>query len=931
MPERQPALGDDPTVRPPRAIGWAVLIMFFLSGVAALVYQIVWAKQLALIFGVTVYATSAVVTAFMAGLALGSLYFGRVVDRWKRPLLLFALLEGGIAAFGALFPAIAAVLKHVYVMLYGPLGQSHYLMSLARFLLSFLVLLIPTSLMGGTLPVLVRAYVSRKEHLGGDVAGLYAVNNFGAFVGCVAAGFVFLEFIGVTGTLWLAVLLNLTAAAISIGLDARARLRTDSGWSQPPMPDILDERSGVLSRQAKVALYVLGIAGFTSLAFQMAWVRLLIFFVRTDIYGVTVIIAAYLVGLSLGALLVKSWIDRVSNPFRVLGALEMGIGISALATIPLLPRVLGVYATMERTLEGWGLAGWTIERFAICFFVVLVPTSFMGATLPVVSRIYVEEMRGLGRKIGIIGCLDTVGAIFGSFAGGFVMIPLLGIQRTIVATALVNLGLAAWVFVADSIARRRRLLRVGLVASAGALLAGPLLLALKPVPLIIYSRPVRDLLRQIEIVDYREDADSSVTVLKEYGSYFSLFVDHSVVAQTTRYDRPSHELIAHVPLLVHPDPKRTLLIGYGIGFTTWAARVHDVDVDVVELSPGVRRANVLFSAYNNNILSDPRVHLYIDDGRNYVLGTPQKYDVIQAGITHPAVSSGNAGFYTVDFYRECKRILMPRGVLCMWLPLHGIPVEDFRMLIRTFQSEFPYTSIWYKYTPDFCMLIGTQEPLKIDFQNVEARVNRPEIRAHLARCDVAGVYDLLDSFCLADDAVTRAVGPGLLHTDNHPYIEFHCNRPVPRGSQLACMELLAGARERVFPRLINIPVERRPDVQAQLERWFAATQYLLAGEHATMVLRNIGPGNPQYASYSESMRGAFERVLSMNPADKNAEFLWKCNLIAHHLMTAAFSIQAGRRAEALSHLAEAARIAPETPEGGEAKYLYDQASGRGPK
>lgn len=924
-------MGDGAVAHQPGRIRWVVLIMFFLSGVAALVYQIVWAKQLSLIFGVTIYATSAVVTAFMAGLALGSLYFGRVVDNWKRPFLLFAVLEGGIAAFGTLFPIIAAVLKHVYVMLYGPLGESHYVMSLVRFILSFLVLLLPTSLMGGTLPVLVRAYVFRREHLGGEVAGLYSVNNFGAFVGCVTAGFMFLEFMGVTGTLWLAVLLNLAVAAISIWLDMQTGRQPDIDRTKPPVQEMLAEQPGVLSTQAKVALWVLGIAGFTSLAFQMAWVRLLIFFVKTDIYGVTVIIAAYLVGLSLGAFFVKSWIDRVLNPFRVLGVLEMGIGISALATIPLLPRVLGVYVAMQRALEGWGLAGWTIERFAICFFVVLVPTSFMGATLPVVTRIYVDEMRGLGRKMGVIGCLDTAGSILGSFAGAFVMIPLLGIQRTIVATALINLCLAAWVFAADSVARRRALLRVGLVASAVALLAGPPLLALKPMPLILYSRAMRNLLRQVEIVDYKEDADSSVTVLKEYASFYSLFVDHSVVAQTTRYDRPSHELIAHVPLLVHPGPKRVLLIGYGIGFTTWAARVHNVDVDVVELSPGVQRANVLFSAFNNNILSDPRVHLHIDDGRNYALGTPQKYDVIQAGITHPALSTGNASFYTVDFYRECKRILTPGGVVCMWLPLHGIPREDFKMLIRTFQSEFPYTSIWYKYTPDFCMLIGTPGPLKIDFQNIEARVNRPEIRAHLARCDVTDVYDLLDSFCIADDTVARAAGPGLLHTDNRPYIEFHCNRPVPKGSQLACMELLAGARERAFPRLANVPPEKRPDVQAQLERWFTATQYLIAGEHAAIALRDIGPGNPQYAPYFESMSAAFQAVLSLNPADRNAQFLWKCNLITHHLMTAALSAQAGRRAEALSHLSEAARIAPETPEGGEAKYLYEQALRRAPK
>jgi spermidine synthase len=250
-----------------------VLFMFFLSGVAALTYQIVWTKQLSLVFGVTVYATSAVVTAYMAGLALGSLYFGRLVDRWKRPLVLFALLEAGIAAFALAFPAIMGVIRQVYVSFYGPLGDNHYVMSLVRFVLSFAVLLVPTLLMGGTLPVLARAYVSRTKRLGGEVAGLYAANNFGAFLGCVLAGFVFLEFLGVRGSSLLAVLLNVTVAVISLWLAARVTSGREA--EQRDAPEAAAEAPAGLTRPVRAALWVFGIEGFTSLAYQIAWIRLL--------------------------------------------------------------------------------------------------------------------------------------------------------------------------------------------------------------------------------------------------------------------------------------------------------------------------------------------------------------------------------------------------------------------------------------------------------------------------------------------------------------------------------------------------------------------------------------------------------------------------------------------------------------------------------
>jgi len=272
---------------PPSITRSILLLLFFLSGAAALIYQIVWTKQLALIFGVTVYATSAVVSVYMAGLALGSVFFGWWVDRWRRPLVLFAVLEGGIAVLALLFPLItSAVLKPAYATFYGSLGDNHYVMSLVRFAMTFVVLLLPTSLMGGTLPVISRAYVSQLRQLGGGVAGLYSANNLGAFLGCAGAGFLFLELFGGNRSIGLAALINVVVALAALLLaggpvpEVARRVRPDGP------KETSDDRTGSLSRPVKVALWVFGLEGFTSLVYQIAWIRLLVFFVSSSIYGI---------------------------------------------------------------------------------------------------------------------------------------------------------------------------------------------------------------------------------------------------------------------------------------------------------------------------------------------------------------------------------------------------------------------------------------------------------------------------------------------------------------------------------------------------------------------------------------------------------------------------------------------------------------------
>lgn len=256
------------------------------------------------------------------------------------------------------------------------------------------------------------------------------------------------------------------------------------------------------------------------------------------------------------------------------------------------------------------------------------------------------------------------------------------------------------------------------------------------------------------------------------------------------------------------------------------------------------------------------------------------------------------------------------------------------MLIRSFQAEFPYTSIWYKHTSDFCSIIGTPKPLKIDFQGLERRVNRPEMREHLARSNVVDVYDFLDSFCFADDTVERAVGEGPLQTDDRPYLEFHCNRPMSPGVPDENILFLAEPRERVWPRLANVPTERAARVEKRLERWFEGTQHLIQAQYAARILRCYEASRdvlPDYDNYVDYMRAEFEQARRINPEDKNAAVLWQHNLAAQEIRTANSYAMRGQRLEALEHYARAIRLAPDSYIRAGARHLYEQAAAGPPR
>ena len=838
-----------------------VWLIFIFSGASGLIYQVIWMRQLTLVFGSTVFATSTVLTAFMGGLALGSYYFGKKIDESTRkdevtsPLRMYALLEAGIGAFCLVWPLILTVLGALYVLIHRNVTSEFYTLSLIRFVLTFGVLLIPATLMGGTLPVLTRFFVKRLEQLGTNIGILYALNTFGAVVGTVAAGFFLIEALGILWTLGVGIAINFGVAVIALVLARKASaIETEATEQQTEPEDVPDPP------ERRLVLWGIGISGFCALAYEVLWTRIMVFFLGSTTYAFATMLAAFLFGIAVGSMVFARWVDRIKQPIAVFGVIQLGIGLFALILMPAFEELYGMSRVLQSTFGSSRF--WT---FFSCFLVMSLPTFLMGASFPIVTKIYTGSARQLGKSIGNVYAVNTVGSILGAFCAGFILIPLLGIRPSIVLTVALNSGIGCLiVWRGSGQTETGRQLLQGVSVAMPVLNAGLAVILLLTVnqPLFLKSAIFKTQRPGDTLVDYNEEVDATVTTLKDDEGVYRLYVDTNQAADASRWDSPSHRVIAHLPLLLHPRPKRALVVGFGMGLTSHSITQHGVTVDAIELSGGViSAAQKHFTHINGNVFESPLFNYKLNDGRNHILMTQKKYDMISTGIIHPLVSAGSSNIYTADFYRLCRRILERGGIMCQWVPLHRLPEAHYKMIVRTFIEVFPETTLWYKYTPDFVILIGTLEPLTIDYKNFIARSKIASIREGLAADDLDGM-SLLDSFMMGPETVRKYVGVGPIHTDNRPRLEFFRGADLV-GTTTQNVSGMAEHRERVRPPYLTnygTTLEEKRAVEEKLDTYFSATQALIRGQ--------IAYAQGQYQNAANIMNEAVRR----NPADETIRY-----------------------------------------------------------
>jgi spermidine synthase len=796
-------------------------LVLFCSGLSALVYQIVWIRKFGLVFGVHVFSMTTVLTAFMAGLALGSLYFGRLVDRRSNPLRLFLFLELGIGVFAALFPLTFNVLSDLYGNIAVKLTLHQYLLQLVRFALAFIYLLIPTTLMGGTMPVIIRIFVDNLGEVGGKVSRLYAMNNLGAVVGGFLAGFITIRAIGLYPSAYLAAAINainvflvfLIARRNKPGrIIGRVSENKKSSGSVSGTGNILSP--GIL----KLVLWVFAIEGFTTLAYEILWARILVdFSLDKTTYFASVIVISFVFGLSLGSFMISRVIDRHRNLLSLLGFIEIFIGLLSIFLL-LVFTWMAPKIAMTRSMFG----EWIIEagrEYLFFFALLLPPVVLMGFTYPLVSKLINDNMERLGRQMGFLGFLDTIGSVIGSFVAGFIMIPFIGVVKSFVFIVIINLLLGLLVLYHHPSIKRG--LKAVFITST--LVVASFLFSI--MPRSPYTRtwwdkqqnkPWFDANRYNGLLFFDEGAAGTVTV-RDYPEGLALNINGHNTAYATKKDLKVNRQLGYMPYLLHSHPKTALVIGFGMGATACSLNQPDMErVDVAEICNGVIKAAYIFNDWNRDVLHQPKVTLFDDDGRSVVNNAPEKYDIITSNAIHPRLSNN---IYTRDFYELCYNKLTDDGILCQWLPENWMSEEEYKSLVKAFTDAFPHSTMWYvnEYST---LLIGMKKPVKIDVSSLVNKFGSNEwLRRDFAEFGLFSPYEFIGQFWMTEKDLAKYVENCDVNTDNKPLVEF--SRVINLAPVPGVMEFLINHEIRYDEVLINLGREMEADKELQMIEKYA--------------------------------------------------------------------------------------------------------------
>jgi spermidine synthase len=761
-----------------------IAAVFFASGAAGLIYQVAWVRILSLIFGVTVHAVSTVLAGFMAGLALGSFFAGRIAERVRNPFLVYGLVECGIGATGlltpwafgrlrAVYPSINRWIEEAVPALVAGGAQDDFVPGALRLVIAFIILLVPTTLMGATLPVMLKSSLIRGSSLGGSVSVLYAINTFGAIAGTVGAGFFLIGDYGVRASINTAAAINLGVGVVALlaslvigsGAARRGSTRADP-VSRSAVPD------EVLTRRVVVLVAFL-VSGLCGLAFEVVWTRLLSLFSKDNsTYGFTLMLAMVLFGIAAGSYVISPLagaLGRRLNWWVIFALLELGIGLAAVLSITVLSNLPAAVALVS-TWPGLSLLATNDDGFMILSaFAAIVPSMFLsGMTFPAAAQIYAADRPDAARRVGTLYAANVLGAIAGSLLAGFYLLPHFASQRSLTLLSLGSVGAAAlvlWAAPRVHVVVKLALTALGAVAFVFAVRSAP--------DLAIYLNRAR--FPDQDVVWYREGLESSVTLVRDKDSYITLFTNSRGQAR----DEPAlvafHRLLAHYPMLLNPNPQRALIVGIGGGTTSGAVAIHPgVHLDAVELSDAVIAAvkgSEEFGRVNYRFWELPNVTLRQGDARNHLLTSGQKYHVISGDAIRPN-DAGATTLYSVEYYQLCAAALEDDGLMAQWIP----PFSDFqyKLIIRTFLAAFPYATLWQ----DGDLIIGSKSPIKVDRAALERRFADSRLQAELAKAGLPSAAEMLTHYNASEDELRRVVGDGPIITDDRPYIEFFRNLPV---------------------------------------------------------------------------------------------------------------------------------------------------------
>jgi spermidine synthase len=768
-----------------------ISFLFFLSGITGLVYEVLWAKYLSLLLGNTAQAHTVVLATFLGGLALGNAVLGPQADKVTNHLRLYGWLELGIGVLGLLSPLSLHFFSDVYAAIASQ-QMLHPVLALGlRLSLCVGVLLLPAMLMGGTLPTLSRFAAHTLNQLEASVSWFYFLNSVGAVLGAILAGFLLIPTFGLDFSTSIAASVNIAIGAISLGLGA-STVRNN----RPFTVQEVSEGDEPLADPWRVSIIygAVFLSGFIALAYEIAWIRLLALVLGSSTYSFSLMLAAFIAGIALGSYLISRRIFPHADSYLLFGVAELGIAVSIIVSLPLYERLpylfLRLSSMLNRTPETFYL--YESGKFLFCFLLMLLPTTFLGMTLPLASRIATHAITQMGKKVGLVFSLNAIGNVLGAVLAGLWLLPLLGVKTLIDSGVIVNLLVGSMVLWTAS---RMPSWRRALFMSSGLL---GLFFALFSLPswdkLILSSGQFRN--RQIaqyrsyedyrhdvhsqSLLFYRDDKDATVTVVKGRDGDLFLKVNGKTDA-SSRGDLPTQLLLAHVPLLLKPDADEVLVVGLGSGITAGSALRHPLErLDLVEISAGVVEAAQFFRDYNYDCLHDPRLYLHLDDAKTFIRLSPRRYDVIISEPSNPWIA-GIGNLFSVEFYREARQHLSEGGILAQWFHTYEMDDNTLRLILRTFASVFEHVTLWRTLSQDI-LILGSSSSIDVDFSGVSARFDLERVRKDLQRIEITSLPTLLSLQIASDGTVRKIAGRGRLNEDHFPILEYEAPKAFFLGS-----------------------------------------------------------------------------------------------------------------------------------------------------
>jgi spermidine synthase len=746
-------------------------------------YEVVWSRQLVLVFGNTTQAVATILTGFFGGMAIGSVAGGRLADRVRSPIRLYGAIELVLVVVVLLTPVTFRLLHEVYRGAYGALETTPGAIALLRFGLALLALAPATVLMGATLPTLTRQLTS-DAHLSKAFGRLYTANTLGAIIGTFAAGLVLIELLGLTGTLVVGAACSGIAGLVALWLsrepsgDRRSSERLPRGSPAPRR----SANAQTSSARPTLALALAFVSGLTSLGYQVLWTRLLSSGTGNSTYVFTMILGTFLIGIAIGAATFAALRPRLGRPVGAIAVAQLVVAGLAFSTLVL---VIGHPGPLDpsRVLESaMAIAGPVL-------LVVLPTTIVMGFTFPASSALLADDPSQVASSAGKLLAANTIGAIVATFAIPFVVIPLVGSPTALAVLATINVATAfALLAVATSWSPTRR----AITAGAATVIALVIVVGTATPGTVVDPGAARVLDKGGTIFASKEDEIASVQAGQVNAK--ELWVTGTSMTLLT----VDAKLMPVLPLMLRPTSETALTVAFGMGSAFRSALIAGLRTDAVELVPSVPQMFGWFYPDANEVLANPNGRVIVTDGRNHVELTDKTYDIIVTDPPPPIESSGASVISSLEYYQAGHARLNPGGVMMQWTP-YGSTVDEFKAHLRTFQAVFPHVLIAFGPGGYGFFLFGSEEPMSFDDGAIDDVLARPGILR-----EISSAYDSPESTVdgwrnrihglvwIADDQVARYVGDGPLITDDRPLPEYFLLRRLfgPASPRVTPNELL---------------------------------------------------------------------------------------------------------------------------------------------